>query len=313
MKETRPYNVEAKAQGRALQLLTTDGVTTKDLVPIRRMQDAGFSVFMHGSGITTGKLGAESDVDFVIIGALGSLPSTISEELTPTLKPHIVDQIDYVSTSQRAGNGRKLSYHLQNPEFRENQPAIPYGREYRSASHLKPSTKNSYAFGAVDREGNHHVISLSCPKKDVEDGVVTHTPQTGTFHIDNDYAVPEDLQDNSFTVFQVGELTTLVRSPLEVVEKPKELVVFGLELTKMAEDVPLDERTTDEAYDQFVVQPLRRSMKLVEDFTGLDPARLLTKGLENVVEIRRRKDGKVRGTEEFFTKYEEKLRRIHTT
>jgi hypothetical protein len=302
---------EKKPAGSFYDLLAADGITSRDLAPLYSLQNAGFTVFIHGSTITIGALSTTADIDFAIIGDLAKTSDEIKDEFTPGIEIELLEKIDYVSMSTRAENGRKISLHLENQKFRINYPTQPYALEYRSSMHLKGNEKSTYFLGGIDETGDIHAISFTCPQIFYNGGVLNYTPQTGVFYINEEKALAIDDPSLEFGFKQLAIFDGISGSPKPLAtDMPKSLVIIGLELNKMFEDVPLDPLLVDQDQNErYVAQPIRKSLKLINDFTGKDPTILVYHTIQIREIMRAQKKNKLGVSEDFLEALSARLKK----
>jgi hypothetical protein len=288
-------------------ILDRDGIKTEDLLPLYELQEAGFAIFMHGSGITAERIHKTSDIDFAVIGDLMQTPPRLKAELLPSDEDALITNIDYVSVPLRAANGRKISLHLQNSHFRTEYPTKPYGLEYRDASYRKETS--GYFLGGVSQDGDAHVFTLTCPQIPYKGNIITYTPQTGIYSVQEKTASPKS---HVIPIFGFEGLISIDRKT----EKPRpwendssrEIMIFGLELNKITEDTPFG--TSLKTHTQkYVHKPIERSLSLIRDFTEQDPVVPLVHGLQGRAAMQAQRDGRMRLTENFKDIFERKLRR----
>lgn len=304
------FNAERISHRKLPEILEMDGITQREVAPLYELQESGFSVFMHGSGITAGKFDKKSDVDFAVIGDLTKIPRRVKGTFAQDIDDSLLGKIDYFSMSQKASNGRKLSFHLQNPAFRMDYTTKPYAIEYRTNLHKKHGGKNTYFLGGVSENGDMHIFTLTCPQTKYTDGVINYTPQTSIFHIQDDRALPTK---NLIPEFGFEGLVSLDRKTGELraweIDSPKELLVIGLELNKMTEDTPFGLTASPES-ELYTTQPIRKSLDLIEDYTKKDPVTPLVQCLQGRAAIRSQRDGRLRITKNFVDNFSTRLRGI---
>lgn len=318
----RPDNRENKAsQSRGLNLqrkalpafMQEDGIGHRDLGTIYQFADSGFAVFMHGSCVTANMLNNASDIDFAIIGDLRNIPRDIKDSFLPNISEDTLSHIDYASISHRASNGRKISMHVENPDFRESTPSKPYAVEFRTTQFVKSDQPSAYIFGGVDRDSNTYLFSLTCPQLSTDKGVFNFIPQTGLFSIDGDSATPIcEAKVPQFGFKNLAAYDVNGREVTDSINSPKELMVIGLELNKMTEDVAFGEIQSAEE-ERYVKGPIRRCLSLLQEYSGNEPIQFLVRELEGRAELRTRRDGRKRLTPDFVEAFKAKMTQIQET
>lgn len=256
-------------------LLETAGLVPSDLEIFQTLKEAGFSTFLHGS-ITADRLTERSDIDFALVGDFAHLPSDMKDNLLPAASDDLLDIIHYVSTSQASENGRKMSLHIEKPEFRGEYPNIekPYAYEYRPARHAKRGT-SKYFCGGFDRNENIHLINFTCPREEYDSGTINVIPQTGLFYLEGSMAHCGGEYPTSFTI---DHIATVDPNGNEVAtpgsQKLEEIMLLGVEFDKMQSDRRL---FRDDNSSRYVTMPIVRSVQAVGDFTDSEPTDILEK------------------------------------
>ncbi len=291
-------------------ILLADGLDKKDLRVLDTLRDNGCVVFMHGSGMTAGKLSETSDIDFAVIGSIPQTPTEILQKHVIGLDEEKQSEIDYVSFSTRASNGRKISIHLENPEFRSTYPDKSTATEYRDGNNKKQAGKTSYVMGGADTKGTLYMMHVTCAQNEYNDGILTTTPQTGIVkipHRDSDEQREKSL--SNFIIKPIASIDTkqrIVHTPT----LPDEILIFGLELNKMTEDAPIDPHDRF-GKEVFVDKPLVRSLRKIEEYTDSDPILLFSQSVYAREQVRADRKGKENNSHSFVLSLSEKLHKIY--
>lgn len=291
-------------------VLKTDGLTRHDFDHVSRLQRRGFPVFMHGSGVTANKLNSGSDIDLAVVGDLTQLPSQLKNQFFSKTPHEVLKNIDYTSVSFRAKNGRKISLHLQNPHFRGNYLSRPYAVEYRTRENLKSSLPSNYILGGVDKDGISYIFSITCPQFVDTHGTYNIVPQTGVFTVSGEKAIPA--QGTEMPEFGITCLGVLDKGGSVMQDQkglPSELMVLGLELNKMSEDIVFGS-TQKHHEEMYVKKPLRDTLRAIENYSGTDPVQILVNCLQGRADIRMRRDGRKRLTNEYIQAFIMKMASI---
>lgn len=262
---------EMSSDPRLVTLLGSAGLTEVDIQIFDNLRNQGMSVFIHGS-IVAKRLTPKSDIDFSIIGKLEDL----SPKLIDTLIPNICSvseyrNVDYYSTSIVSQNGRKLSLHISEPDFRDNHPAnIPYSTEYRTDRHSKQGDRK-YFLPGVDRAGVIHLINFVCSDETINgiNGTFTNIPQTGRFTLDGNSVYVGDEKANSMSIDKVIKISQDGKVSDEITHSEADVMILGLEFDKMQSDTPL--YNDPSATKRYVYNPTKRCMDFVGEFSGNDP------------------------------------------
>lgn len=274
------------------KLFTESGITKSDLHIPLKLKDEGCSIFVHGSGITKGKLDSQSDIDFTIIG------QTDAEEYLPPISRALRSNVDYISFSTTTNHGRKLSYHYQNPEYRQTYPKYPYATEYREYAEGRPN--KTYILGGVGRDGEPLIFGMQGPRLAVDQGMVTITPQTGVYVFEENSAYPVDQPKAQFMIQRHAQFDEKTKSWKEWQQPDtQEILIFGLEMNKMTEDTPLIGYSSENTH--LIYEPLARSMVEIEVFTaGKSAIEPIVTCIQGRAEWRKRKDGRNRLSDAFL-------------
>ena len=251
-----------------IAMLGAVGLNGVDIQLFDAMQQSGASVFVHGS-LVSGRISSRSDVDFTVIGDIGNMPPILRDTLMPGAA---VSTADYVSTSVRSQDGRKLSLHISESKFRGSYPDRnkPYATEYRSGNHAKKRDQ-SYFLSTVDRDGGIYLINFLCSSKvQKPDGsTLTDTPQTGVMVINGESVFSDEGERLSIEAREKiyidpqGQATDCASNAV------LRVATLGLEFDKMQSDIPL--YSNAESEKRFVKDPTSRSMQMIADFTGINP------------------------------------------
>lgn len=268
-------------------VLGAAGITAVDIELFRSLSEKGFSVYIHGS-VAENRIRATSDIDFSVIGNFSNLPLDVRDTIMPGLgRASETDRVDYVSTSMRSQNGRKLSLHISEPQFRHDYPTIerPFATEYRPALHKKIGTR-SYVLAAADKSGHVHLMDIMCSGNQFEDGAaLTQTPQTGLFPILGAAIIDGEKPHETMTVrhlLRIQPNGDVVEDPHVSSEEPYEVMSLGLEYDKMQSDTPLfpdHEKDTEN-----VRQPMARSMDAVAEFTSTEPSVITSRMMDGLAQ-----------------------------
>lgn len=257
-----------------ITLLGSAGLTAVDFQLFDRLYQQDFSIFVHGS-IIEDRIKPTSDVDFTVIGNIDAMPADLHDTLMPGLAAaQGLQKIDYVSTSLRSQQGRKISLHVSEPDFRDAQPqtGTPFATEYRPGVHAKSGPRNYFLSGA-DRDGNVRLVNfLSTSRSAGSDGsTVTDIPQTGKL----------TLKGNAILVDGKEKTDVIAQDVIRVrpdgsfdethpLDSSEELMMLGLEFDKMASDTPMYHDPSAE--QRFVKDPAIKSMEALGEYTKTDPS-----------------------------------------
>lgn len=276
-------------------LLINERLKGFDLASLDKFRQAGFCILVHGSIVTAPTLNKNSDIDFTAIGEINLLLNNEGD-----------NDIDYIAWSKINSQGRKISVHLQPPSFRMNYHTKPFAAEYRSVEHKKQ--KSEYILGSVSRNGDVHLLALTCPKYCTSNGTVTHTPQTGIFFVQNDMAI------SGSTKFGFQGLLTNKASSGKTADfemrSDSEFMLIGLELNKISEDIPLDTALSNTEYQKYIATPIAQCLSLIHDYIQNDPVKAMIRCLRLRSDLRARIANKTLITQEFVRRYENRLRKI---
>ncbi len=267
---------EHKENPMVAALLGSVGLTAVDLQLFRTLKvECGASILIHGS-LMENRFRDKSDIDFTVIGNLDAIPEDIRDTLMPrSLDAAAIANIDYISTSTIGQQGRKLSLHFSNPSFRMGYATSGQAtaNEYRPAKHAKTGARN-YLLPTMSEDNDILLVNFACGSESINNGQgsITTTPQTGRFTIDGELIYAEDNHDTpAMEAANIIKITTngdVSRGPQK---KSVEVVVLGLEFDKMQSDTPLyRDSFTNGEYELYVTNPIRRSMQMVEDYTGIN-------------------------------------------
>jgi len=202
----------------------------------------------------------------------------MAPDLRDTLIPGFIavrglQTIDYVSTSMQSQNGRKISLHLSEPDFRDTHPAIdkPYATEYRPGKHAKLGDRKYFLSGA-DREGNVRLINFLCQSQPSgNDGsTITDIPQTGSLVLKGKSIFINGQEKVDMTAEDVIRVHTNGEVDTELSDNAEELMILGLEFDKMQSDTSMHNDSF--AQQRFVTKPTEKSMNAIGDFTRTNPA-----------------------------------------
>lgn len=180
--------------------------------------------------------------------------------------------IDYISTSIRSQDGRKISMHISEPDFRETHPIVdkPYATEYRPGMHAKTGPRKYFLSGA-DRDGNIRLINFLCDSDSVgNDGsTITDVPQTGRLMLKGNSIFISGKEKTGITADEVIRLRSDGQPDTMSSIDAEEVMILGLEFDKMLSDTSM---YNDPAAEQrFVKKPITRSMETIGKFTQTDP------------------------------------------
>lgn len=254
-------------------LLGSAGLTAVDFQLFDRLYQQGQSVFVHGS-IMADRITPHSDIDFTVIGEMAE----ISPELRSTLMPGIdaaleMRDIDYISTSVRSQDGRKISMHVSEPEFRANHPVLdkPYATEYRPGIHAKSSARK-YFLSSTTRDGDVRLINFLCDSENVgtDGSTVTDIPQTGRLTLRGDTVFMQGKKKHNMIAEQVIRVRADGREDTTPSMEAEDLMILGLEFDKMQSDTSMYSDSVAE--QQYVTDPIKRSMEALGEFSATDPA-----------------------------------------
>ncbi len=258
---------------RIITLLGSAGLTAVDLQLFDRLYQQGFETFVHGS-IIADRIKPASDIDFTVIGDLKEMPADLRDTLMPGYTAiHGLRAIDYVSTSVRSQEGRKISMHISEPEFRETHPIIekPFATEYRPGIHAKSGPRNYFLSGA-DHEGNIRLINLLCQSEAIgaDGSTITDIPQTGRLIIKGNTVYVDGHEKPSITVPDIIRLHADGTPDESHAPSAEEVMILGLEFDKMLSDTPM--YNNPDAEQRFVKNPATRSMEALGIYTQTDPS-----------------------------------------
>lgn len=258
---------------RIITLLGSAGLTAVDLQLFDRLYQQGFETFVHGS-IMADRIKPTSDIDFTVIGDFKEMPADLRDTLMPGYTAvRSLRRIDYVSTSVRSQEGRKISMHLSEPDFRDTYPVLeaPFATEYRPGIHAKSGSRNYFLSGAT-HEGSIRLVNLLCESEAIgNDGsTVTDIPQTGRLILKGNSVLVDGREKPGITVPDIIRLHpdgTLDESSSPSAE---EIMTLGLEFDKMSSDTPMYHNP--DAEQRFVKSPATRSMEALGLYTQTDPS-----------------------------------------
>lgn len=261
----------ASIEAESRKLLDAAGLTTEDMRVFHALQRENYSIYIHGS-LVNGELGPSSDVDFAVIGELSDLPPAVAKDLHLELDEDITEIIDYVSASMVSQNGRKMSFHLEKPELRENYPNVnaPIACEYRPASHAKKHGKNRYLLNAIDQNQNIYLLNVSCPQGVYGGGTINAIPQTGIFTMEDNQIKGGEKSPIPFIVEHISS-TSIDGQPSLYTGSRTEIMLLGLEFDKMLCDVPLLHRDQS----KHISEPIKRTINAVDKFIDDDSGALI--------------------------------------
>lgn len=256
-----------------ITLLGSAGLNVVDFQLFDRLYQQNFSVFVHGS-IMADRIKPASDIDFTVIGEFEDMSAELRDTLMPGL-PGVqsLRSIDYVSTSVRSQDGRKISMHISEPAFRETQPLVdkPFATEYRPGQHAK-DTPRTYFLSGADRDGNIRLINFLSQSHAVSDdgSTVTDIPQTGHLVVKNGKIFVKDKEKIGVTAQDVIRLQPDGTHDERPADHADEVMILGLEFDKMNSDTPMYKDPSAE--QRFVTSPSTRSMEALGAYTRSDPA-----------------------------------------
>lgn len=254
-------------------LLGSAGLTAVDFQLFDRLYQQNQSIFVHGS-IIEDRITPKSDVDFTIIGKVND----ISPELRETLMPGLIAiqglrSIDYTSTSIRSQDGRKISMHISDPDFRETHPLTdkPFATEYRPGIHAKTSPRK-YFLSGTDRDGNIRLINFLCDSEAIgNDGsTITDIPQTGKLTLKGKSIYINGNEKSNIIADEIIRLTPSGDTDTTPSDTSEDIMILGLEFDKMLSDTSM--YNNPDAEQRFVSKPITRSMEAIGEFTKTDPA-----------------------------------------
>lgn|SRR3989344_1380036 len=107
--------------GEIAKLLDVAGLMSPDLQIFHDLRAHGFSTFVHGS-VLNSELRDVSDVDFAIIGDFANISPALRDQLIPDADDGLLKTIDYISVSKSSAQGRRMSLHIEKPDFRDEYP-----------------------------------------------------------------------------------------------------------------------------------------------------------------------------------------------
>lgn len=258
---------------RIITLLGSAGLTAVDLQLFDRLYQQGFETFVHGS-IIADRIKPTSDIDFTVIGDFKEMPPDLLDTLMPGYTAiNGLRAIDYVSTSVRSQEGRKISMHISEPEFRETHPIIekPFATEYRPSIHAKSGPRNYFLSGA-DRAGNIRLVNLLCQSEPIgtDGSTVTDIPQTGRLILQGSTVIVDGHEKPNITAPDVIRLHADGTPDESHTPSAEEIMILGLEFDKMSSDTPM--YNNPEAEQRFVKNPAARSMEALGLYTQTDPS-----------------------------------------
>lgn len=256
------------------ELLEAAGLSESDMRLLHDFRAHGFSAFVHGSLIKS-QLRNISDIDFVLVGDLDHIPSSLRNEFIPDITDEQLEIIDYFSVGKVSDGGRKMSLHIEKEAFREQYPnnQKPYAREYRPAKNLKEFGINRYLLCGLNGEGISSVFRVECPQEQLSHGVVNTIPQTGLFLLEESFMSPQNDRSINMPITHIASGSSTHSGPISV--KPSEgAMVFGLEFDKMRTDRVLYPGDTD----KFVKLPIERTLLLANEFLGKDSRQYIDEG-----------------------------------
>lgn len=257
---------------RVTTMLGSAGLTAIDMQFFDRLYQQEQSVFIHGS-IIANRITPRSDIDFTIIGKLDDM----SPELRDTLMPGLIaiqglHAIDYISTSIQSQNGRKISMHISEPDFRETYPSIdkPFATEFRPGRHAKVGDRK-YFLPGVNRDGHIRLVNFLCQSESVgtDGSTITDVPQTGRVRLRGKDVAMDNSPKAGFTADTVIGIRTDGEDDSDYIHDGEEIMILGLEFDKMQSDTSM--YNDPEAEKRFVAGPAVRSMEAVGEFTQTDP------------------------------------------
>jgi len=258
---------------RIITLLGSAGLTAVDLQLFDRLYQQGFETFVHGS-IMADRIKPTSDIDFTVIGDFKEMPADLRDTLMPGYTAiRGLRMIDYVSTSVRSQDGRKISMHISEPDFRETHPILekPFATEYRPGIHAKSGPRSYFLSGAT-HEGDIRLLNILCESESVgvDGSTVTDIPQTGKLIIKGDSILIDGHEKPNMKAQDVIRLHLDGTSDESRQEYAEEVMILGLEFDKMSSDTPMYHNP--DAEQRLVQGPAARSMEALGLYTQTDPA-----------------------------------------
>lgn len=269
-------------------------LSQQDIRTIRAIEKDSKLVCAHGSGIT-GQLSADSDLDLLVV--------------TDRLNQRIADQhgvdpsgVDYESTNIRGENGRKISLHYEQEEFRMNYGERPIAVEFRDTAHSKRTAQSEYSLTGIGNEG-YYLIRFGCPKV-VVDGKGTYniTPQTGYFELNGHRGVPlmDGLQDHHiFNILERRIIDPVTGQTYDAADVRDTVLLHGLESNKATNDIPISQGKTEE-YDLYVRPVMEHSVAMFANHLGKNPIDDMTAILMIHADYRNREAGRLKADPQFI-------------